>query len=77
MIRLCRMTLSTSYSSVKVGMVLSESFDTVRGFRESDLLSCDLFNIVMENVMQQTGVLRNGTIFQKSVQSLVYPVDIS
>ena len=34
LIRLCRMTLSNSYSSVKVGMDLSEPFETVRGFRQ-------------------------------------------
>ena len=42
------MTLSNSCSSVKVGMHLSETFNTVRSFRQGDPLSRDLFNFVME-----------------------------
>ena len=55
LIRLCRMTLSNSCSSVKVAKDLSEPLDTVRGFRQGDSLSCELFNFLME------GVHRNGT----------------
>ena len=66
------MTLSNSCSSVKVGKDLSEPFDTVRG----DPLSCDLFNILLESVLRKAGVLRNGTIFYKSVQLLAYADDI-
>ena len=72
LIRLSRMTLSNSCTSVKVGMDLSETFDTVRGFRQGEPLSCDLFNFVMESVLRKAGVHRNGTIFQKSVQLLAY-----
>ena len=43
LIRPCRMTLNNSCSSVKVGTDLSEPFDSVRGFREGDSLSFDLF----------------------------------
>ena len=68
------MTLSNSCSSVKVGMDLSEPFDTVRGFRQGDPLSCDLFNFVMESVLRKAGVHRSGTIFQKSdtVKEFIY-----
>ena len=76
LIRLCRMTLSNSRSVVKVGMDLSEPFDTVRGFRQGDPLSCDLFNFVMESVLRKAGPHRSGTIFQKSVQLLAYADDI-
>ena len=76
LIRLCRMTLSNSCSSVKVGMDLYEPINTVRGFRQGDPLSCDLFNFVMESVLRKAGVNRNGTIFQKSVQLLAYADDI-
>ena len=65
------MTLCNSRSSVKVGIDLSEPFDTVRGFRQGNL-----FNLVMESVLRMAGVYRNGTIFQKSVQLLVYADDI-
>ena len=63
LIRLCRMTLSKSQSSVKVGSDLSEPFVAVRGFRQGDPLSCDLFNFVMESVLRKASVHRNGTIF--------------
>ena len=62
LIRLCRMALSTSCSSVKMEKNLSEPFDTVRGFRQ-----VDLFN---------AGVHRNGTLFYKSVQLLTHDIDI-
>ena len=76
LIRLCKMTLSNSYSSVKIAMELSEPFDTVRGFTQGNHLSCDLFNFVMESVQRKAGVHRNGTIFQKSVQLLAYADNI-
>ena len=73
LIRLCRMTLR---SSVKVGKDLSEPFDTVRGFRQGDPLSCDVFNFHMESVLRKARVPRNGIIFYKSVQLLAYAYDI-
>ena len=42
LIRLCRMTLTETRSSVKIGKSLSEPFNTKRGFREGDSVSCDL-----------------------------------
>ena len=68
------MTLSNSCSSVKIGIDLSEPFDTIRGFRQGDPLSCDLFNFIMESVLRK--VHRHGTIFQRSVQLLAYADDI-
>ena len=56
----------------KVGKDLSEPLDTVRGFRQGGPLSCDLFNFLLESVLQKAGVHRNGTVFYKSVQLLVY-----
>ena len=76
LIRLCRMALSNSCSSVKIGEDLSEPFDTVRGFRQGDPLTCDLFNFLMESALRKAAVHRNGTIFYKSVQLLAYADDI-
>ena len=72
LIRYCRMTLSNSCSSVKVGKDISEPFDTVRGFRQGDPLSCNLFNFFMESMLRKADVHRNGTIFYKSVQLVAY-----
>ena len=65
LIRLYRMRLSNSCSFVKVGMDLFEPSDTVRVFRHGNPLSSDLFNFVMEIVLQKAGVHCIGTIFQK------------
>ena len=54
----------------------SEPFHTVRVFRQGDPLSSDHFNFVMESVLQKAGVHRNGTIFQRSLQSVEYTEDI-
>ena len=64
------MALINSRSSVKVEMDLSEPFDIVQDFSQGDPLSCDPFNFVMESVLRNSGVQRNGTYFQKSVQLL-------
>ena len=75
LIRPCRMTLSNWCNSVKVRKVFSEPFDTVRGFRQADPLSCDLFNWRV-CYGRWVGVHRNGAIFYKSVQLLAYADDI-
>ena len=70
------MTLSNSCSSVKVGKDRLEPFDTVRGFRHGNHLSCDLFNFLLESVLRKAAVHHNGTIFHKSVQLLANVDDI-
>ena len=78
LIRLCRMTLSNSCNSVKIGKDLSEPFYIVRGFRQGDHFSCDLFNFLMEIVLhRKVGEHRNGTIFYKSIQLHAYAKDIN
>ncbi|XP_060665808.1 uncharacterized protein LOC132798106, partial [Drosophila nasuta] len=64
LIRLCRMTLSSTISSVKVGTNLSEPFNTVRGFRQGD-------PFVMEGVLRKADIHRAGTIFIKVSSSLL------
>ena len=58
-------------------MDFSESFNTVRGFRQGDPLAGDLFDFVMESVLRKARVHRNGTIFQTSVQLLACADDIN
>ena len=52
------------------------TFFTVRGYRQGDPLSFDLFNFVLERVLRKAGVHRNSTIFYKSVQFLAYADNI-
>ena len=65
LIRLCRKTLSNSYSFAKIENDLSEPFDTVQSFRQEDPISCDLVNFLIESVLRKAGVHRNGTFFYK------------
>ncbi|XP_060665561.1 uncharacterized protein LOC132797804 [Drosophila nasuta] len=75
--RLCRMTLSNTISSVKVGCCQSETFTTKCGLRQGDSLSCILFNILMESIIRKAGVHRTGTILtNRCVQLLGYADDI-
>ncbi|XP_043065425.1 uncharacterized protein LOC122320881 [Drosophila ficusphila] len=77
LIRLCRMTLSNTISSVKVGNDQSETFSTKCGLRQGDSLSCMLFNILMESIVRKAGVHRTGTILSnRCVQLLGYADDI-
>ncbi|XP_054091506.1 uncharacterized protein LOC105219282 isoform X2 [Zeugodacus cucurbitae] len=55
---------------------LSEPFDTKRGFRQGDSLSCDFFNLMLERIIRAAELNREGTIFYKSVQLLAYADDI-
>lgn len=61
-IRLCRKTLSNTNSSVNIEIYLFESFNTLRGFRQGNPLSCNLFNIVTESGLWTAGGCCNGTI---------------
>ena len=76
LIRLCRMTLSASTCSVLIGKDLTTPFDTKRGFRQGDSLSCDFFNIMMEKIVRAAGLRNSGTIFYKSFMLLAYADDI-
>ena len=57
-------------------MDLSEHFDTVQGFRQGGSVIMRPLNFDKESVLRKAGVHRNGVIFQKSVQLLVYAGDI-
>ena len=74
LIRLCRMTLSNTCSSVKVGT--SPNILIPCEVSDKATLSCDLFNLLTESVLRKAGVYRNCTIFYKSVQLLAYADDI-
>lgn len=45
-LRLCRMTLSITISSLKVGKNLSKLFDTYRGFIPGDVFNCSVENVL-------------------------------
>ena len=76
LIQLCRLTLENARCNVQFGNSSSELFQTCTGFRQGDALSCDFFNLVLEQIVRRAGVNTEGTIFNKSVQLLGYADDI-
>jgi sorting nexin-29 len=71
LIRLTKMTMITVQCSVKIQNI-SEQFETNNGLRQGDALACLLFNVVLEKVMRDAGILNSGTIYNKSTQVLAY-----
>lgn len=76
LVRLCKMTLSNSSCAVLIGKDLTTPFDTKRGFRQGDSLSCDFFNLMMERIIRAADLWNSGTIFYKSFMLLAYADDI-
>ena len=61
---------------VRVSGTLSSPFESRRGLRQGDGISCLLFNIALEGVIRRAGINTSGTIFTKSVQLLGFADDI-
>ena len=59
--------MSNSYSSIKVGLVPTEPFATMQDFRQGSPLQCDLFNFVMESVLQKAGCIAKPLFFEKDI----------
>lgn len=76
LIRLCRMTLRNTSCAVLIGKDLTTPFETKRGFRQGDSLSCDFFNLMMERIVRAADLRNSGTIFYKSFMLLAYADDI-
>ena len=69
------MTISNTRVRVKVANDTSEVFTTRRGVKQGNGLSCDLFNFCLEFVIRRAGIETEGTIFNKSLQSLGFADD--
>lgn len=76
LINLCRMTLSDTRSCVRIGGTTSKSFQTIRGFRQGDALSCSFFNILLEVIMKVANINTRNIIYTKSSQILGYADDL-
>lgn len=76
LIKLCRMTLSNTWSSVKAAGTTTKKFRTYRGLRQGDALSCGLFNIILEYIMKVANIDTSRRVFDKSDQILGYADDL-
>jgi hypothetical protein len=65
--RLIKVTMNSVMCFVRVAGTLSNPFETRRGLRQGDGLSCLLFNIALEAVIRRAGIDTSGTIYTKSV----------
>nr|XP_042900286.1 saccharopine dehydrogenase-like oxidoreductase [Parasteatoda tepidariorum] len=75
-IRLIRMTTSSTKTKVKVQNKMFREFDIVAGLRQGDILSTLLFNVCLEKVMRNTVSNRGGTIFNRTKQVLAFADDV-
>ncbi|XP_055539027.1 uncharacterized protein LOC129726410 [Wyeomyia smithii] len=66
--RLIKATMNRVMCYVRVSGMLSSPFESCRGLRQCDGLSCLLFNIALEGVIRRAGIDTSGTIFTKRVQ---------
>ena len=74
--RLIKATLDRVMCHVRVSGDVAEPFESRRGLRQGDGISCSLFNIALEGVVRRTGIDTRGTIFNRSVQLLGFADDI-
>ena len=74
--RLIKATLDRVMCHVRVSGDLAEPFESRRGLRQGDGLSCSLFNIGLEGVVRRAGIDTRCTIFNRSVQLLGFADDI-
>ena len=77
LIKLCKMTLTETYSAVRLAKAASAHFEVKKGLRQGDALSCDLFNICLEMIIRKAEIRTNsGSILTRSTQLLGYADDI-
>jgi hypothetical protein len=76
LIRLTKATLTIVTCCVKIQNDCSESFETRQGFRQGDVLSTLLFNVMLEVIVRRANLQTTGTIYNKETRLLAYTDDI-
>jgi sorting nexin-29 len=69
--------MKTVQCSIKIQNNITEQTETKKGLRQGDAPACLLFNVVLETVMRDAGILNSGIIYNKSTQVLAYADNIN
>jgi hypothetical protein len=77
LVRLIEMCLNETYSKVRIGKHLSDSFPIQNGLKQGDALSPLLFNFPLEYAMQNVLVNQVGLKFNGTYQLLAYADDVN
>jgi hypothetical protein len=78
LIRLVKCTMEDKYSAVRIEKETSRRFQVKNGLRQGDALACLLFNIALEKVIRDAGILRilrHGTVLSHSIQIIQFDDD--
>lgn len=74
--RIVKAIMAKIVCKIKVQNELSKTFETIKGVRQGDGLTCTLFNLALEIAIRKSGAHSEGTILNKSSQLLAFADDI-
>ena len=77
LVRLIKMSLTETYSRVRVGENVSDRFPIRNGLKQGDALSPMIFNFALEYAIRRVQVNRNGLKLNCTHQLLAYADDVN